>query len=227
MIASSRWSNSRIAGHRAEGLLVEQPGVGGHVLVDGRGPEVAGVADAPAAGQHRGAALHGVLGEHLHGVEPAGVGERAHLGAFGQPVADGQAVGALGQRRAEVLGDGAVDEEAGGGDADLARVAELGARRAVFTASSRSASSATITGAWPPSSIDTRFMCWPASAASCLPTARRAGEGDLADHRVRDEVAGDLGRVAVHQRRARRRAGPRPGRRGRTRPARPGSPRAP
>ena len=40
----------------------------------------------------------------------------------------------------------------------------------VLTASSRSASSHTITGAWPPSSIDTRFMCWPASAASCLPT---------------------------------------------------------
>ena len=29
---------------------------------------------------------------------------------------------------------------------------------------------ATITGAWPPSSMVTRFMCWPASAASCLPT---------------------------------------------------------
>ena len=39
-----------------------------------------------------------------------------------------------------------------------------------FTASATSASSATITGAWPPSSIVTRFMCAPASAASCLPT---------------------------------------------------------
>jgi hypothetical protein len=39
-----------------------------------------------------------------------------------------------------------------------------------FTASAMSASSQTITGAWPPSSIVTRFMCWPAIAASCLPT---------------------------------------------------------
>jgi hypothetical protein len=33
-----------------------------------------------------------------------------------------------------------------------------------------SASAATITGAWPPSSIVARFMWAPASAASCLPT---------------------------------------------------------
>ena len=41
---------------------------------------------------------------------------------------------------------------------------------AALTASATSASSATITGAWPPSSMVARFMCWPASAASCLPT---------------------------------------------------------
>ncbi|KAG1525551.1 hypothetical protein G6F51_014361 [Rhizopus arrhizus] len=39
-----------------------------------------------------------------------------------------------------------------------------------LTASSTSASSATMTGAWPPSSIVTRFICRPASAASSLPT---------------------------------------------------------
>jgi hypothetical protein len=41
----------------------------------------------------------------------------------------------------------------------------------VFAASSISASSKMITGACPPSSIVTRFMWLPASAASCLPTA--------------------------------------------------------
>ena len=41
---------------------------------------------------------------------------------------------------------------------------------AVFRASAMSASSARMTGAWPPSSMVTRFMCWPAKAASCLPT---------------------------------------------------------
>ncbi|MCY1304313.1 hypothetical protein D9M70_540600 [compost metagenome] len=40
----------------------------------------------------------------------------------------------------------------------------------IATACSMSASSVTMTGAWPPSSIVARFMCWPASAASILPT---------------------------------------------------------
>ena len=39
-----------------------------------------------------------------------------------------------------------------------------------LAATATSASSNTITGAWPPSSMVARFMCWPASAASCLPT---------------------------------------------------------
>ena len=37
-------------------------------------------------------------------------------------------------------------------------------------AASTSASANTSTGAWPPSSMVARFMCWPASAASILPT---------------------------------------------------------
>ena len=40
-----------------------------------------------------------------------------------------------------------------------------------LAATAMSASSNTITGAWPPSSIVARFMCRPAMAASCLPTA--------------------------------------------------------
>ena len=44
------------------------------------------------------------------------------------------------------------------------------AAASIFAATSTSASSNTIAGAWPPSSIVTRFMCRPASAASCLPT---------------------------------------------------------
>ena len=41
----------------------------------------------------------------------------------------------------------------------------------IFTAWSMSASSHTITGAWPPSSIVARFISEPARAANCLPTA--------------------------------------------------------
>src|ERR1700751_3403524 len=40
----------------------------------------------------------------------------------------------------------------------------------IFAAASRSASANTIAGAWPPSSIVTRFMCLPARLASSLPT---------------------------------------------------------
>ena len=40
----------------------------------------------------------------------------------------------------------------------------------VLAARPTSASSKTKAGAWPPSSIVARFMCWPARAASCLPT---------------------------------------------------------
>ncbi|MNT23845.1 hypothetical protein D3C72_1592860 [compost metagenome] len=39
-----------------------------------------------------------------------------------------------------------------------------------LAAASRSASSKINTGAWPPSSMVAFFMCWPASAAKCLPT---------------------------------------------------------
>ena len=51
---------------------------------------------------------------------------------------------------------------------------------------------------------------------------RRAGEGDLADDRVRDQVVGDVGRVAVHQAQHAGAAGPRRRRRGSARPATPG-----
>ena len=70
----------------------------------------------------------------------------------------------------------------------------------VLTASSRSASSHTITGAWPPSSIDDPLHVLPGECGELLADRRRPGEGDLADGGVRDEVAGDLGRVAVDQR---------------------------
>ena len=77
-----------------------------------------------------------------------------------------------------------------------------------LAATSTSASSKTITGAWPPSSIVTRFMCWPASAASCLPTTVEPVNEILRITGCGIRYARDLGRVAVDQAdHARRHAG--------------------
>ncbi len=59
-----------------------------------------------------------------------------------------------------------------------------------------SASSNTSTGEWPPSSIVPRFMCAPASAASCLPTGTEPVKRDLAHDGRADQVVGDLGGLA-------------------------------
>lgn len=40
----------------------------------------------------------------------------------------------------------------------------------VAAAASGSASSQTMTGAWPPNSMIAGFICWPAIAAKCFPT---------------------------------------------------------
>ena len=45
----------------------------------------------------------------------------------------------------------------------------------------------------------TRFMCSPAMAANCLPTAVEPGERDLTYRLVRDQILGNFRRNAVHQ----------------------------
>ena len=60
------------------------------------------------------------------------------------------------------------------------------------TSAPTSASSMMIAADLPPSSRVTRFSCSPHSAAMRLPAAVRAGEADLVDVRVGDEVLADL-----------------------------------
>ncbi|KAG1243751.1 hypothetical protein G6F65_022210 [Rhizopus arrhizus] len=76
--------------------------------------------------------------------------QRAHVGAGFQAVADLEVLQHVGAAGQELLVGAFLHVEA--------------------AARSTSASSNTSTGEWPPNSIVTRFMCAPASAASCLPT---------------------------------------------------------
>ena len=69
----------------------------------------------------------------------------------------------------------------------------------IFAADVTSASLKTIAGAWPPNSMVARFMCSPASADELLADHGRAGEGDLADDRMRDQIFRNLRRHAIDQ----------------------------
>ena len=192
--------------------------------------EIALVADAVAAGAHLGAVLASRPRRSASIALRCGAGWRAgpSCDALLQAVAD---LERLGVAATNLLDELVVDASPAPGSASARR--RPGRRcgtcspPCVLAATSTSASSNTITGAWPPSSIVTRFMCWPASAASCLPTDGRAGERDLADHRMRDQVARDLRRHAVDQVDRRRPARRRRRRRGSARPARPAFPPAP
>ena len=82
-------------------------------------------------------------------------------------------------------------EDAGLGDAGLAVVHDrVGMRPA--TVASRSASSRTIAADLPPSSRVQRLSCSPQIAPILRPATRRAGEGDLVDVGVTDQVLADL-----------------------------------
>ena len=74
---------------------------------------------------HLGAVLHGVGQQVSHGGDAAGVGQGAHLRAFGQAVAHFQALRVAGQCGHKFATDAFVHQKARGRDAHLPRVAEL------------------------------------------------------------------------------------------------------
>ena len=131
-------------------------------------------------------------------LKPPRIGQRAQRGAAFQAVAD---LGALGHRDEcvdEGLAHVVVHQEARRRDAHLAGVAQLGAaghlgglgdvgvgrddHRRVAAELHRHA-----------------LHVLAGQRGELLADHRGAGEGDLADHRVRDQVLRDLGRVAVDQ----------------------------
>jgi hypothetical protein len=114
-----------------------------------------------------------IFHELRHGGHAARIGQRTQRRAFHQAIAQLQALGMRHHRASEFILDAVVHQEAGRRNAHLAGIAELG-RASGFHRQFTSASSATITGAWPPSSMVTRFMCAPASApAACRPGSSR------------------------------------------------------
>ena len=117
-------SNGRDDRDRAERLVVHDVRLVGDVGEQGRLEEEAAVA-ALAAGEHARALGLGVLDQRLDRVGAAAVGERAHLHAVLEAVADLHLGGALGEALDERVVDAALDVEAGRRDAHLAGVPEL------------------------------------------------------------------------------------------------------
>ena len=141
-----------------------------------------------ATGQHRGALLDRIASEVLHRGQAPGVGQRPHLGAGGQAVAHLQALGMRGQRGGEFLVNALVHQKAGGGDAHLACVAELGRTRrlhrqrnvGVFAHDYRRV---------PAQLHGHAFHVLARQGSQLLAHRRGAGEGQFADHRVRHKIA--------------------------------------
>ena len=185
-------------GHGAKGLVVEHLGRQRHICQHGGLPEVAGGADTFTAQRQRGALLHGVLGELGHGGQAARVGQRAHGCAFRRAITNLQAAGVLGQCCAKFFLDAFVHQEARGRNTHLARVAELGGTGrldgqrnvGVFTHDDRGVAA----------QLHRHTLHVLACQRGQLFAHRRgAGERDLANDGVGDQVAGDFGGVAIHQ----------------------------
>ena len=184
--------------HGAKGFFVDDAGRQGHVVQHGGCKEVAFAANALATGQHLGALLHRIGQQVGHGGDAARVGQRAHLRACRQAVAHLQTLRVLGEARHEVGADVFMHQVARGRDADLARVAELGAAAdldgqlqvRVFGHDDRGVAAQLHGHA---------LHVFARQGGQLFAHGRRAGERDLADDGVRDEVAGDFSRVAIHQ----------------------------
>ncbi|MGF6936172.1 hypothetical protein OKW41_005334 [Paraburkholderia sp. UCT70] len=117
---------------------------------------------------------------------------------FRETVAQLEAFGVLDQRRGEFFADAVVHQEAGRRDADLACVAELRAAGrldgerdvGVFSDDDRRVAA----------ELHRRALHVRAGQRrELLADRRRARERDLADHRMRNQVAGNLSRVAEHE----------------------------
>ena len=109
--------------------------------------------------------------KRLHRLEPARVGQRPHAW-WRRPARCRPSPLPLAATKASTkrVVDAFLHEEARRRDAHLAGVAELDAGEQLGGRARCRRRRTPCTGAWPPSSIVMRFMCWPASAASCLPT---------------------------------------------------------
>ena len=150
-----------------------------------------GPVHGPAA-RHRGRAVRQGVGDQLlDPLELRLVVDRAQLDALLGALADLDRRRLGGQRLDHVVVERLGDVDPLDGGADLAVVDERPAKMAPATTAG-SASSSTIAGSLPPSSRVTRFRSGAADTATFLPGLDRAGEADLARHRVRRHPGAQL-----------------------------------
>ena len=185
-------------GDRAKGLVDHHIGVERHMREHRGRKEVALCANALTTREHLGAFGAGVLHDGLHGGQAAIVGQWPHLGACGQAVTHFQGLCLCGKLFGKGVGNAVVHQKAGGRDADLARVAELGRTGrlqgqrdvGVFGQDDRGVAAQFHGHA---------LHVLARQGGQLLAHGGGAGEGDLADQRVRDQVVRDLGGRAVDQ----------------------------
>lgn len=119
-----------------------------------------------AARHDLGAALAGVFHEVLHGGNAARLRQRPHAVGFNQPVTDRQGLRLLRESFDETIVHTVLHIKARGEMHTWPALRNL-KPDSTSAARSMSASSHTMTGAWPPNSMVVRFIICPASAANC------------------------------------------------------------
>ena len=145
-----------------------------------------------------GALGDGVADEGFHGVEPARMGERAHAGAVLEPVSDFDGLRGVEKLAHELVVGRLLHHEPCRRDAHLAGVTELGGaqrfgRRINISVGEddRGRMAAELHG--------DAFHVLAGEHREVLADRGRAGERDLADHRMRDQVGRDFARHAEHE----------------------------
>ena len=185
-------------GDRAERLVIHRAHIGRHAGQHGRLEEIADIADALAAGGNRRALGHRVGNQPFHRRNPARIGQRAHRHTFVQPVANLELVDAGDQLFHEFVMHIVLHQETGGGDADLAGIAEFvggeddsgGIQIGIVENHRRR--------------MPAKFHRHPlhmrtGQGGQMLAHHGRAGEGQLADNRMRNQIFADRGRHAEDQ----------------------------
>ena len=169
-----------------------------HIGQHGRGKEVAAVTDAIAASGNGGTLAQGIGHELGHGGEAPAVGQRSHADALFQAITHFQAFGLFHHGGDEVLAQAAMHQKARGRNAHLASVAEfcgtgrLGCQFDIgILGHDHRGMTTQLHG-------DALHML-SGHGRQLLAHRGRSGEGDLADDRVRNQIAGDLGRIAIDQ----------------------------
>ena len=185
-------------GNRTKRLVVHHIGIKRDMREHRGRKEIALRANPLTTREDLGAFGAGILHDGLHGRQATFVGQWPHLGACDRAITHLQGLRLFGKALGELVGNLVVHQKAGGRNAHLACVAELGgtgglqgqANVSVFGQDDRRMATQLHRRAL---HVLTR------QGGQLLAYRRGAGEGDFADQRVCDQVVRDLGGCAVDQ----------------------------